>query len=60
VRIQPQDQSLRIVVRGEPAYFGPVTGISLNPDRASYSSLKIWKASQLPAAMAIIKAAQRE
>jgi hypothetical protein len=43
VRIQPQDQSLRIVVRGEPEYFGPVTGISLAPDRASYSSFKIWK-----------------
>lgn len=60
VRIQPQDRSLRIVVRGEPDYFGPVTEIELRPDRASYSSFKIWKRSQLPAALAIIRMAQRE
>jgi len=60
VRIQPEDRSLRIVVRGEPDYFGPVTGITLKPDRTSYSSFKISKLSQLAAALSIIKMAQRE
>jgi len=60
VRIQPEDRSLRIVVRGEPEYFGPVTGITLKPDRTSYSSFKISKPSQLAAALSIIKSAKRE
>jgi len=60
VRIQPEDRSLRIVVRGEPEYFGPVTGITLKPDRTSYSSFKISQHSQLAAALSIIKMAKRE
>jgi len=59
VRVQPSDQSLRIIVRGEPRHFGPVTGVELKPDRPGYSSFKIWKPSQLASAVAIIKAAQR-
>jgi hypothetical protein len=54
VKIQPQDGSLRVTVRGTPDMFEPVTGINLKKDKFGYSTFSINRIGQLSGAINLI------
>jgi hypothetical protein len=55
VKIQPQDKSLRITVRGTPDSFPPLTGIDLKVDKFGYSAFVITHKGQVPGAISAIR-----
>ena len=57
VKVQPQDVSLRFTVRGNPQRFTSVSGIRVQPDRNGYSTFKVSSATNMPAALQILRIA---
>ena len=60
VKIQPRDRSLRITVRGTPKQLPNPPELTITPDRASYSTLKITSVAQVNAATLVILRARRK
>jgi hypothetical protein len=58
VKIQPQDKSLRITVRGTPESFKPVSGIGLQLDKFGYSFFVLSKPELVPGALSLIRQAR--
>ena len=59
IRIQPRDDSLRLVVRGLPDKFADLANsLTIKKDMTSYSSFKVFDMSQVPEAVRIIRRAK--
>lgn len=59
VKIQRQDHSLRVTVRGEPDYFGETGNVDLRNDRHGYSTFKVGSMPQVAAAADVILRARQ-
>jgi hypothetical protein len=55
IKIQPQDKSLRITVRGTPDTFPLIEGIDLKVDKFGYSAFVITHKGQVPGALTAIR-----
>jgi hypothetical protein len=55
VKIQPQDKTLRITVRGTPESFEPVSGMNLQLDKFGYSFFVLSELEQIPDALKLIR-----
>jgi hypothetical protein len=54
IKVQPQDRSLRITLRGDVTRFDGLASIDVKPDRKGYSNLKVSTPAQVPDAVAAI------
>jgi hypothetical protein len=59
IKIQPQDKSLRITVRGTPESFESVEGIDPKLDKFGYSAFVLTRTAQIPAAFNLIRQARK-
>jgi hypothetical protein len=59
VKIQPQEGSLRLTVRGTPDMFDSSSGIQLKLDKFGYSAFVINRTGQVPGAIGLIKQAHK-
>jgi hypothetical protein len=59
VKIQPDDNSLRITVRGTPDHFPDLKGIDLKVDKFGYSAFIITNKDQVPGAITAIQQAAK-
>ncbi len=59
VKIQTEDKSLRITVRGTPDTFPDLKGIDLNVDKFGYSAFVVTHMGQIPEAIAAIQQAAK-
>ncbi len=59
VKIQPQDKSLQITVRGTPDSFRKTPGISLKLGKFGYSSLVLTQKDQIPGVLTTLKQAKK-
>ena len=58
VKIQPQDKSLRITVRGAPESFKPVSGIDVQLDKFGYSFFVLSQPELVQGALTLIRQAR--
>lgn len=58
VKIQPRDESFRITVRGRPERFEGIRGPVIKADQNGYSAFKLSTASELDAALVVLKRAK--
>ena len=59
IKILPQDNALRLTVRGTPDDFEPVSGIDIELDKFGYSAFHVENLSQVTSAISILKQAHQ-
>ena len=59
IKILPQDNALRLTVRGTPEDFEPASGIDIELDKFGYSAFHVNNLSQITSAISILKQAHQ-
>ena len=59
IKILPQDNALRLTVRGTPEDFEPASGIDIELDKFGYSAFRVENLSQITGTISILKQAHQ-